>query len=76
MSGKLKDFRGKITLETHVALEAEARTSGRDRSDIARELLHAWAIKKLHEATVLGDLALSEGIGGSAREHKGTPRKS
>ncbi len=71
MSIPLKDFRGKITIETHVALEAESRMSGRDRADIAREILHAWAAKKLHAASVLSDLALAEGISGSEREPRG-----
>lgn len=65
MSVELKDFRGKITPEIDVALEAEARVSGRDRADIAREILHAWAVKKLHEASVLSGLALAQGIAGS-----------
>ncbi|MGH9644178.1 MAG: hypothetical protein ACRD3Q_17370 [Terriglobales bacterium] len=71
MSAKLKDFRGKITFETDVALEAEARMTGRDRSDIAREILHSWAAKKLHAATVLTDLALSKGIEGSGGAARG-----
>jgi hypothetical protein len=74
VSTELKDFRGKITIETHVALEAEARVSGRDRADIAREILHAWAAKKLHEASVLSGLALAEGIAGSPRESRGGRR--
>ena len=71
MSEPLKDFRGKITRETDVALQAEARLSGRDRADIAREILHSWAAKKLHEASVLADLALAQGISGSARDTRG-----
>lgn len=71
MSIPLKDFRGKITRETDVALEAEARVSGRDRADIAREILHAWAAKKLHEASVLSGLALAEGIAGSMGDSPG-----
>jgi len=70
MSADLKDFRGKITRETDVALEAESRVSGRDRADIAREILHAWAAKKLHEASVLSALALSGGIAGIPRERR------
>lgn len=68
MSAELKDFRGKITRETDVALEAEARVSGRDRADIAREILHSWAAKKIHEASVLSDLALAQGIAGTPRD--------
>lgn len=74
MAGDLKDFRGKITVETDVALEAEARVSGRDRADIAREILHSWAAKKLHEASVLSGLALAQGIAGSTRDTRGGRR--
>lgn len=30
MSAELQDYRGRITVETHCALEAEARATGRD----------------------------------------------
>lgn len=62
MAAELKDFRGKITEETFLALEAEARAFDRDRADIAREILHAWALRKIHEATVLSRLLRDEGI--------------
>lgn len=71
MGIELKDFRGKITLEIDVALEAEARVSGRDRADIAREILHAWAVKRIHEASVLSGLALAQGIAGSGSAARG-----
>lgn len=75
MAADLKDFRGKITAETDTALEAESRTSGRERADIAREILHAWAVRKIHDATVLASLARSQGLlgesGGLVRESQG-----
>ena len=40
MSAELKDFRGKITSETDAVLEAINRADGRDKSEIAREVLH------------------------------------
>ena len=33
MSQPLRDFRGKVTVETDVALEAEHRVTGRDKSE-------------------------------------------
>ncbi|HEY1723997.1 MAG TPA: hypothetical protein VGF89_01135 [Steroidobacteraceae bacterium] len=68
MSEKLKDFRGKITPEIYVALEAESRVSGRTHSEIAREVLHRWALEKLHISSVVEGLAAAEGIGGRARD--------
>lgn len=68
MSADLKDFRGKITAETDCALEAIARVSGNDRSEIVREILHKWALEKIHESTVLATLLAREGL---AVESKG-----
>lgn len=64
MSAELKDFRGKLTTETDCVLEAINRVSGRDRSEIVREILHKWAIEKIHENSVLTGLLAREGLGG------------
>jgi len=63
MSAELRDFRGKITVEADVVLDAEARAFGRDKSDIAREILHNWALKKIMAANVLGRRLRGEGLG-------------
>jgi hypothetical protein len=65
MATELKDFRAKVTAETYLALEAEARAFDRDKADIAREVLHAWAVRKIHESTVLSNLLRAEGISGA-----------
>lgn len=72
MSAPLKDFRGKITTETWCAIEAEHRISGRDHSEIAREVLHAWACERIRQASVMQGLMEAEGIGGNEREARGT----
>lgn len=64
MSAELKDFRGKITVEIDCALEAESRATGRDRQEIVREVLGAWADTKFHAASLLHKLRKSEGIPG------------
>lgn len=78
MAAPLKDFRGKITTEADCVLEAMNRVSGRDRSEIVRDILHDWALERLHERSVLtkllhaeGLLGASEGVAGSAREPQG-----
>ncbi len=75
MSADLKDFRGKVTVETFCQLEAEHRVSGKDKSDIAREVLHEWAMKKLNVAKIAdallrseGEPGITEGIAGKMRE--------
>lgn len=62
MSAELKDFRGEITPETDVWLQTEERIHGRTRQAIIRELLHAHALKRLHEAKVMTELAAAHGI--------------
>lgn len=64
MSAELKDFRGKITIETDAVLEAINRVEGRDKSEIARQVLHDWAMARIHESTVLDRLLKAEGLRG------------
>lgn len=78
MSLDLMDFRGKITPETDAVLEAVHRATGRDRSEIARQVLADWAESKIHEASLLDTLLAREGlqgvqrgISGNRREHQG-----
>jgi len=75
MSADLKDFRGKITVETHCVLEAENRVSGEDKSVIARQVLHEWAIQKLRVAKVTDALLRSEGMPGIAEGIAGHRRE-
>ena len=78
MSIELTDFRGKITPETHAVLEALSRTTGKDRSEIARSWMHERAMEQIHAATVLQGMLRAQGLagidGGAAgnrRERKG-----
>jgi len=64
MAAELKDFRGKITVETYCVLEAEHRVTGDDQSAIVRVVLHEWAMKKLEIAKVMDSLLRSEGLPG------------
>lgn len=72
MSAELRDFRGKVTAETDMALEAMSRAFKRDKSDIAREILHTWALKKIMEANVLARMMNAEGIAGNHQGSAGT----
>lgn len=76
MSIELKDYRGRITAETDCVLEAEARSTGKERQELVREILHAWAMKRIHGATVLHQLLRAEGlsgIGSGVRGNAGEP---
>lgn len=64
MAAPLKDFRGKITAEADCVLEAMNRVSGKDRSEIVRDILHDWALLKIEEHSVLTRLLRDEGLTG------------
>lgn len=65
MSAELKDFRGKITAETDCVLEALAQVSGEERQQIAREVLHKWALEQIKVHSVLARLLKAEGMLGA-----------
>jgi hypothetical protein len=67
MAAELRDFRGKITDETFLALQAKSRAFERDMSDIAREILHEWALREIHEAKILTRLLKDQGINGESQ---------
>jgi hypothetical protein len=78
MGIELKDFRGRITPEADCVLEAESRSTGRERQEIVREILHEWAIRRIDGANVLHRLlqreglrGIGEGVGGNAGEREG-----
>ena len=76
MSAPLKDFRGKVTAETDAVLEALNRTTGKDKSEIAREVLHKWASDQIHAASVRHRLLQAEGLPGIADGIAGNRRES
>lgn len=72
MSAELRDFRGKITVEADVALESMAQAFKRDKSDIVREILHNWALRKIMEANVMARRMKAEGIVGNGQGDSGS----
>ena len=80
MGVELKDFRGKITPEADCVLEAESRSTGRERQEIVRAILDDWAKERIHGASVLHKLlraeglpGIAEGVAGSVGEREGMP---
>ena len=75
MSDPLRDLRAKITTRTWCFLESESRATGKDISELVREILCEWSAVRLHahiEANKLlvseGELGSAEGIAGKVRE--------
>lgn len=61
-SGDLK--RLKITPETDAWLQAESHTSGQSKQEIARQVLHEFAVGKIRAAKVLAALAPGDALSG------------
>lgn len=72
MSAELKDFRGKITAETDAWLRVKERRTGRDRSDLVREILHRHVLHEIEEASVLMDQMESQGLRAARRGASGS----
>ena len=71
MSLPLIDMRSKITAEADAVLEAQHKATGREKSEIVRDVLHKWAVAEIHTASVLSSILLREGIAGQMREAGG-----
>jgi hypothetical protein len=65
MSLELLDARIKITPETDAVLEAVHRATGKDRSEIARDVLHTWAENHIAESVLTMQLLKAKGLSGS-----------
>jgi len=68
MSLDLRDLRAKITIETELALDAYAAAHGIEKSEAVRDLLHVWAVKQVHAATLLQQSMKREGLAGHTGE--------
>lgn len=67
----LRDLRAKVTVETDAVLDAVAFGTGKDRSQIAREVLHRWALETIDATIVLQRRMAVEGISGSRSGNPG-----
>lgn len=62
MAEELRDLRAKISVESDAILDAVSRVTGRDRSEIVRDVLHKWAVEQIELATVIRQRLKAEGI--------------
>lgn len=59
---ELIDVRCKVTGETNQVLEALARAGEMDKGEVIRSVLHEWAIREIHKATLVVRLTRAEGL--------------
>lgn len=71
MADELRDLRARISVETDAVIDTIARAEGRDRSEIIREVLHAWALQKIAFAQSLAKRLEAEGISGTSEGGRG-----
>lgn len=68
MTIELIDLRAKITELTDAVLDVQQRVSGKERSEIVRDVLHEWASCREREATLLRGVLEAKGIAGNRGE--------
>lgn len=73
MALDLKDLRAKITARTWCFLEGESRATGKEISEVVRDLLDDWAGVRLHAGIESHKLLQAEGELGIVRESKAGP---
>ena len=64
----LQDVRTKVSEEAHCALRARCRVTGKDISELCREIIEAWAEAEIRNATLLRAYLNSEGGQGKGGE--------
>lgn len=71
MLSELIDLRAKITHETDAWLDAMTHATGKDRSELVRDVLHEIALKKISEVIVQYEKLHAKGMTGSAQGARG-----
>jgi len=76
MATELRDYRGRISVLSDVAIDAKARATGREKQEIVREILDAWAQQEVHAASLLQAALIAEGLSGSESGISGQSTKT
>lgn len=62
MCTELIDVRTKVTRETDSWLESVSRATGKDRSEILRDVLHTIALDRISEINIAHDVLRAKGL--------------
>lgn len=65
------DLRTKITDEAWCWLSAVARVTGKEITEIARDILHEKALQQIHVASVTHNLLIAQGVKGIVGDSHG-----
>lgn len=75
MSADLRDLRAKITVESDAALDVVSRVTGKDRSEIVRDIIHRWALEQVSISTLLAARLKAEGMPAAGEGAPGSERR-
>lgn len=59
----LRDFRGRLTADSDLMLEAVSRATGKDKSELVREIVHGWYLSRWGEHEMIMRLFRGRGEG-------------
>ena len=62
----LIDLSAAVTAEADVVLEAFHRSTGKNKSDVVRDVLHRWALQEIRASSVLQSILQREGLSGAS----------
>lgn len=68
MSLELVDARIKISQETDAVVEAIHRATGKERSEVMRDVLHEWALNHIEECNLVASALRARGLAGNVRD--------
>lgn len=67
----LVDCRSKITVESDLMLEAISRSTGKDKSELVREILHSWFLSRWEEHEMIKRLFFNRTKGSDSASEGG-----
>lgn len=76
MAADFRQFKGNITVEADVMIDAIAEVTGKDRGEVVRDVLHEWALLQIRITTVARRRLKAEVLTGSDEVPSGTDEET